>query len=296
MDHPDTECDRVMRRLDISHLPIDNDLTAVGSVKPIGDAHRRRLPRAILADDGVNSSGLYNNVDVVICEYIAEAFCDLSKFEHSGLIADTKSTKAKLTTDRVSDFNLTSDDLLFRFFGLLNRFRRNELLIEFVHRVTNAVLIKTKDVQTRTEAVVYDILDNIVDSIVDAFDHAREHKTWLHHVLIRIDTDHEMRGPPVLYALLLDGIERTQTGITRGGEDYVSAFADLRKRQFFAFTGIVPRRISHTNVIPNYLDVRIDRLGTFFITLRETMDESDVHSAKEPDRARSRCFRSEDTD
>jgi hypothetical protein len=82
MDHPDAKRDRIMRRLDISHLSIDDELTAVGRVETVGDTHRRRLPRPILADYGVNSPRLYDNIDMVVREYITEAFCDLSEFKH----------------------------------------------------------------------------------------------------------------------------------------------------------------------------------------------------------------------
>src|SRR4051794_21344971 len=52
VDHADAERDRVMRRLDVTYLRIDDDLAAVGSVETVGDPHRRRLSRTILADDG----------------------------------------------------------------------------------------------------------------------------------------------------------------------------------------------------------------------------------------------------
>src|SRR5688500_12416991 len=56
VDHADAECDRIVRRLDLTHLTVNEDLAAVGSIETIGDAHRRRLPCTILTDDGVNRS------------------------------------------------------------------------------------------------------------------------------------------------------------------------------------------------------------------------------------------------
>src|ERR1044072_2962695 len=82
VDHADAERDRVVRRLDVTHLAVDDDLAAVSRVEPVGDAHRRRFPRAILTDDGVDRPGLTDDVNVVVCEYVAEAFGYLSEFEH----------------------------------------------------------------------------------------------------------------------------------------------------------------------------------------------------------------------
>src|SRR5215217_5125097 len=82
VDHADAERDRVVRRLDVLDLAIDEDLAAVSGVESVGDAHRRRLSRAILADDGVDRPGLNDDVDMVVGEYVAESFSYLSEFEH----------------------------------------------------------------------------------------------------------------------------------------------------------------------------------------------------------------------
>src|ERR1041384_4054956 len=66
VDHADAECDRVVRRLDVPHLAVDDDLAAVRSVKPVRDTHRRRLSGAILTDDGVDRPRLNDDVDVVV--------------------------------------------------------------------------------------------------------------------------------------------------------------------------------------------------------------------------------------
>src|SRR6185295_249209 len=82
VDHADAKRDRVVRRPDVPHLAVDDDLTAVGSVKAVCDTHRRRLSRTILTDDGVDRPRLNDDVDVVVGEYVAEAFGYLSEFEH----------------------------------------------------------------------------------------------------------------------------------------------------------------------------------------------------------------------
>src|SRR6185503_800222 len=48
VDHADAECNRIVRRLDITHLPVDEDLAAISGVKAVSDTHRRRLSRAVL--------------------------------------------------------------------------------------------------------------------------------------------------------------------------------------------------------------------------------------------------------
>ena len=68
-----------------THLAVDKDLAAVGGVKAVSDAHRRRLTRAILTNDGMNRSRLNDDVDLIVSQNIAEAFCDLSEFEHPEL-------------------------------------------------------------------------------------------------------------------------------------------------------------------------------------------------------------------
>src|SRR5678815_5392864 len=86
VDHADAERDRIVRRLDLAHLAVDNDLAAVGGVKAVSDAHRRRLTGAVLTYDCMNCSRLNDDVDVIVSQYIAEAFCDLSEFEHSEVL------------------------------------------------------------------------------------------------------------------------------------------------------------------------------------------------------------------
>src|SRR5689334_17975723 len=82
VDHADTECDRVVRRLDVARLAVDDDLAAVGGVETVSDTHRRRLTRAILADDGMDRPRLNDYVDMIVSENVAESFSYLSEFEH----------------------------------------------------------------------------------------------------------------------------------------------------------------------------------------------------------------------
>src|SRR5678815_3152829 len=83
VDHADAEGDRVVGRLDVAHLAVDENLSAVGGVETVSDAHRGRLSRAVFSYDGMNGSGLDDDVDLVVSQNVAEAFGDLSEFEHS---------------------------------------------------------------------------------------------------------------------------------------------------------------------------------------------------------------------
>src|SRR6476661_8317692 len=74
VDHADAERDRVVRRLDVTHLVVDDDLAAVGGVETVSDAHRGRLTRAILADDGMNRSRLNDYVDMIVSKNVAKSF------------------------------------------------------------------------------------------------------------------------------------------------------------------------------------------------------------------------------
>src|ERR1043165_1466181 len=80
MDHTDAKRDRVMGRLDIAHLAIDDDLATVCGVKTVGNTHRRRLPGAVFTYDGMDCSRLDDDIDTIISENVAKAFCYLSEF------------------------------------------------------------------------------------------------------------------------------------------------------------------------------------------------------------------------
>src|ERR1051325_6351345 len=141
--------------------------------------------------------------------------------------------------------------------------------------------------------VVHNILDDIVDRVVDTLHHARKHKAGFHHVLIRIHTDYERRRATVLFALLLDRVESAEAGVAGGGEDHISAFTDLREREFLAFAGIVPRAVSDAHVVFDHADLRVNGFRAFLVPFRETMNQTDIHAAEKTDGAGLRGFRGE---
>src|SRR6185369_16804652 len=144
--------------------------------------------------------------------------------------------------------------------------------------------------------MIHDFFNDVVDHVVDALHHAREYKARLDHVLIGIDANHKMRGASVLFSLLLNRVESAEARVAGRGEDHVCTFTNLGQRQFFAFARIVPRAVSHADVVSDHADVRINRLRAFLVTLRETMDQADVHTAEKTDGARVRRFDGEYAD
>src|SRR6185503_16057382 len=82
VDHADTERDRVMRRFDVARLAVNYDLAAVGRIKAVSDAHRRRLTRAILTDDGMDRPRLNDDIHIVVSQNIAKSFSNISELEH----------------------------------------------------------------------------------------------------------------------------------------------------------------------------------------------------------------------
>jgi len=83
VDHADAERNRVMRRFYVANLAVDDDLAAVGGVEAVSDAHRSGLACTILPHDGMDRSRLDDDVDVIVSQHIAEAFCYFAEFQHS---------------------------------------------------------------------------------------------------------------------------------------------------------------------------------------------------------------------
>src|SRR5437016_5441419 len=101
--------------------------------------------------------------------------------------------------------------------GLANRVRRDEVAVVLIDDVSDALALEAVDVEAALEPALDDLLDDVVYGVVHALDHAGQHEARFHHVLIRIDADHEVSGAAVLHAGLLDRIERAESPIARGG-------------------------------------------------------------------------------
>ena len=142
-------------------------------------------------------------------------------------------------------------------FGRLDGLGRQEIPVVLVDGVADAVAFEAEHVQAGLEPALLHIPDDLVDRVVDALHHAREHEARLHHVLVGVDADHEMRGPAACVASpFLDGVERAKPGIARGREDHVRALRNLRERQLLAPARVVPRRVGHADVVLDDADVR----------------------------------------
>src|SRR5437588_2102502 len=83
---------------------------------------------------------------------------------------------------------------------------------------------------------------------------------------------------------LLDRIECAESGVSRGSEDDISAFADLCQRDLFAFAGIVPGSIGDADVVLNHLDVWVCGLRALLESTLEAMNQPDVHAADKTNR------------
>ena len=82
MDHADAERDRVGRRLNRVRLPADENLAAVRAIEPVGDAHRGRLPGAVLADNRVHRAGIDLETDAVVGLHAAESLRNVAQLDH----------------------------------------------------------------------------------------------------------------------------------------------------------------------------------------------------------------------
>src|ERR1041384_103626 len=81
VDHADAERDCVVRRFDVARLAVDDDLAAVGGVKAVSDAHRRRLTSAILTDNGMDRPRLNDNIHIIVSEYVPKSFSNIPELE-----------------------------------------------------------------------------------------------------------------------------------------------------------------------------------------------------------------------
>ena len=80
-DHPDAGLDRIARRADGLHLPVDPDLTGIQVRQPVGDPHDGRLARAVLAEQRVDFAATDIEVDAVVGDEVSEPLRDPAQLE-----------------------------------------------------------------------------------------------------------------------------------------------------------------------------------------------------------------------
>ena len=90
--HSDPERDRVMRRVDRLWLTVHKNLATVCPIKTIRNAHGRRLPRTVFADNRMNRAGTNDDTHAVVCQHVAETLGDVSQLEHSALTSPSRSS------------------------------------------------------------------------------------------------------------------------------------------------------------------------------------------------------------
>ncbi|GIH65739.1 hypothetical protein Msi02_65560 [Microbispora siamensis] len=80
MDHADAGVDGVCGGVEAHGRPVDADLALVGALHPVQDLHQRGLPRAVLADDGVDVPFGDAEVDVAVGDDSREPLGDPGEF------------------------------------------------------------------------------------------------------------------------------------------------------------------------------------------------------------------------
>src|SRR6185503_2340066 len=87
VNHSNAKGDGIAGCTNDARLAVDDNLTAVGRIEPVGDPHGRRLACAVLADNRVNGAGIDSDVEVIVCEDGAEALGDVAQLEFHCAIA-----------------------------------------------------------------------------------------------------------------------------------------------------------------------------------------------------------------
>src|SRR5687768_10173185 len=75
-NHPDPMTDGIFWRADRYRQTVYVDLSFIGLVQPIQDAHQSSLARPILAQQCVDFTGPQSEIDAVVGQYRAEALAD----------------------------------------------------------------------------------------------------------------------------------------------------------------------------------------------------------------------------
>src|ERR1051325_6793423 len=91
------------------------------------------------------------------------------------------------------------------------------------------------------------------------------------------------RAAARVFAGLLDSVKGAQPRISRRRKDHISAFPDLRQRNLFALTWIVPGRVGHTHVVLNDPNVWVGGFRALLVTALKAMNQANIHPADEAD-------------
>ena len=81
VDHADAEADGPPRGVDRDRLPVQQDLSFVGLMKPVEDVHQRRLARAVLPEQRVDLSTAQLEVHRVVRDQGPEPLGDPPELE-----------------------------------------------------------------------------------------------------------------------------------------------------------------------------------------------------------------------
>ena len=81
MDDDDTSCERFTRRTKAARFAVDHELAAIWLINPAQDLYERRLPGAILPDDGVHLAGHDVEADAIENAVADERFANSHRTE-----------------------------------------------------------------------------------------------------------------------------------------------------------------------------------------------------------------------
>jgi len=80
--HPDPGPDRVAGRRELDPLAVQEQLARIGPVEPVEDVHQRRLPGAVLTEQGVHFPAPHVQADVVVRDRARELLADPAHLEN----------------------------------------------------------------------------------------------------------------------------------------------------------------------------------------------------------------------
>ena len=94
-DHADAGPDRIARRADGLHLPVDQHLAGIRIRQPVGDPHDGRLARAVLAEQRVDLAATDIEVDAVVGDEVPEPLRDPAQLQRGRVSCHAEATRRR---------------------------------------------------------------------------------------------------------------------------------------------------------------------------------------------------------
>jgi hypothetical protein len=81
VDHADARLHGITGSGEVLRDVVEQDLAFFGVIQPVEDVHQGRLAGAVLPEQGVDLTGLHDQVDRVVGDQVTEALGDSAQFE-----------------------------------------------------------------------------------------------------------------------------------------------------------------------------------------------------------------------